>query len=152
MRIGKTASITKCPSISAKGKSNIFIGEHCAFEGGSISSVEDAEIHIGSYTCFGENDIIVARRKVTIGERCIIAPNVVFYDHDHKYDDSGYTTGYKYDEIVIGNHVWIGANVTVLKGTRIGDNCVVGAGCVLKGEIPSNTMIYTKQNYVIREL
>lgn len=43
--------------------------------------------------------------------------------------------------IVIGNNVWIGLNAIILKGTIIGDNCVIGANTVVKGEFPANTII-----------
>ena len=41
----------------------------------------------------------------------------------------------------IGKNVWIGANVTILKDSVIGDNCVVGAGSVVKGKYRENTVI-----------
>ena len=41
-------------------------------------------------------------------------------------------------EIVIGNNVWIGRNVTILKGAKIGDNCVIATGSIVTKEIPSN--------------
>lgn len=43
--------------------------------------------------------------------------------------------------ITIGNNVWIGMNAIILKGTSIGDNSVVSAGSVCKGEFPSNSII-----------
>ncbi len=46
--------------------------------------------------------------------------------------------GVNVDEIHIGNNVWIGRNVTIRKGARIGDNCVIAAGAVVTKEIPAN--------------
>ena len=40
--------------------------------------------------------------------------------------------------IVIGDDVWIGANVVVTAGSVINDGCVVGAGAVVVGELPAN--------------
>lgn len=37
--------------------------------------------------------------------------------------------------------MWIGLNALILKGTIIGDNCVVGAGAVVKGKFPANCVI-----------
>ena len=38
----------------------------------------------------------------------------------------------------IGNDVWLGANVTVLKGSDIGDGAVIGAKALVKGKIGTN--------------
>lgn len=78
----------------------------------------------------------------------MLGPNVLIYDHDHDYKAKGgvFSLKYKTTPIVIGNNVWIGANSIILRGTSIGNNCVVGAGCVLKGEYPDNSIIVQKRN------
>jgi len=42
--------------------------------------------------------------------------------------------------IVIGDHVWIGLNATILKGVRIADGSVVAAGAVVTRDVPGNTL------------
>lgn len=42
--------------------------------------------------------------------------------------------------VVIGNNVWFGQNVTVLRGSDIGDNCIIGYGSVVMGKIPANSV------------
>ncbi len=44
------------------------------------------------------------------------------------------------DPIIIGRNVFIGINAILLPGTRVGDDCVIGAGSVVKGVIPSGTI------------
>ena len=39
-------------------------------------------------------------------------------------------------DIVIGNHVWIGTQVTCLKGARVADNCIIGACALVTGTFP----------------
>ena len=48
--------------------------------------------------------------------------------------------------------MWIGANVLILRGTTVGDNAVIAAGSVLRGEVPANTVYYTKQQKVIKNI
>ena len=49
--------------------------------------------------------------------------------------------GNEHDEdVVIGQNVFIGLNCVVLKGAAIGDNSVIGAGSVVAGNIPANTL------------
>lgn len=42
----------------------------------------------------------------------------------------------------IGKHVWIGSNVVILKGVTIGDNAVIGAGCVVDRDVPECAIGY----------
>ena len=42
--------------------------------------------------------------------------------------------------VEIGNDVWIAANVTVLKGSKIKDGAIIGAKALVKGEIPENSI------------
>jgi len=46
-----------------------------------------------------------------------------------------------FGRIVIGNNVFIGYGVTILLGTKIGDNSVVAAGAVVKGTFPDGVII-----------
>lgn len=50
-----------------------------------------------------------------------------------------------YDSIAIGNHVMLGPNTLILRGTHIGDNCVVAGGAVIRGSYPANTVIIQKR-------
>jgi acetyltransferase-like isoleucine patch superfamily enzyme len=81
--------------------------------------------------------------KITIGENCLFGENVKIYDHNHRFKstslikDQGYTTA----PITIGRNVWVGSDVTILKGVTVGDNSVIGAGCVISENIPANHVV-----------
>lgn len=76
---------------------------------------------------------------VRIGDGSLIGHNAVLATLDHGIapDDRG--TLYP-APIIIGKNVWLGANVTVLKGVNIGDNAVVAAGAVITRDVPANTV------------
>lgn len=86
---------------------------------------------------------------VTIGDNCIFGENVKIYDNDHTFNR--YTiikeSGYHVNGIEIGNDCWLANNVIILRGTKIGSHCVIGAGAVVKGEIPDGAILRTKENY-----
>lgn len=42
--------------------------------------------------------------------------------------------------VTIGNNIYFGTNVTILKGVTIGDNCIIGAGSIVTKDIPSNSV------------
>ena len=54
--------------------------------------------------------------------------------------------------IKIGNNVFIGDNVTILKGVIIGDNAVIGNGSIVTKSIPSNVIATGNPANVIKEL
>ena len=58
----------------------------------------------------------------------------------------------KSGKVVIADNVWIGERVTILKGTRIGENSVVAAGAVVSGEFPANVVIGGVPAKVIRNI
>ena len=51
---------------------------------------------------------------------------------------------------MVGKDCWIGSNVTILKGVRIGDNTVIGAGCLIRQDIPANSIVYNNGDILIK--
>jgi len=73
--------------------------------------------------------------SASIGEHCLIGPNVHIYAVKHALDWKDRTGSYCAD-VNMGDHVWIGGNITILLGVRIGDGAVVGAGSVATRDVP----------------
>jgi len=81
--------------------------------------------------------------RIEIGSGTMMGEGVRFYDHDHIYtaekiEKWQWTTA----PVRVGRDCWIGSNVTILKGVTIGDNTIIGAGCLIRNDIPSNSMVY----------
>ncbi len=105
-------------------------------------------VESGGALCIGNNTringaCIHAKKSITIGETCVIASGVNILDSNgHVVASLDRTVdGDVALPIVIGNNVWIGINAVILKGTIIGDNCVVQAGAVVSGIFPPNSVI-----------
>lgn len=123
---------------------------HSVFTRSNVSfRVEGGALKIGT-SFFNRGCCITAIKHIEIGDECLFGPNVVIVDHDHdfRYLDNQRGNHYKCADVHIGNNVWVGANVTILRGSEIGDNCVIGAGCVIKGKVKNNTVVYAKENHV----
>jgi maltose O-acetyltransferase len=54
--------------------------------------------------------------------------------------------------VVIGDDVWLGMNVTILKGVEIGNQSVIGAGSVVTRSIPAGVIAAGQPAVVVREL
>ena len=115
---------------------NVHIGYH-----GSLRIEKNAEIQIGSNTYLSASCLLRAAKKITIGDNCAISWNVTILDSDfHEYCvDNILQNNTK--EVTIGNNVWIGNNVIILKGVTIGDYAIVGAGSVVTKNIDSYTVV-----------
>ena len=102
----------------------------------------DSSIIIGD-NCRLNGVYIHAKSKIVIGNNCLFASGVQIIDSNgHETYSSDRTIGSDTPkEIKIGNNVWFCTNSIVLKGTIIGDNCVVTANSVAKGEYPADSII-----------
>ena len=101
-------------------------------------------ITLGNNVFFNNGCGLHARKAITIGDETIFGENVHVYDHNHRFADPTLAIkdqGYTEAPVTIGRHCWIGSNVTILKGATIGDNTVIGAGCVISGDIPANSVV-----------
>lgn len=110
-------------------------------------------IEIGNHFFANMNLVILDGAKVTFGENVFIAPNVALYTAGHPFSVKQRNAGLEYAyPIHIGDNVWIGGNVVILPGVTIGDNCVIGAGSIVTGDIPANTVAYGNPCRVVRSL
>lgn len=117
----------------------------------SIVSV-GGRIKIGSNVFFSAYCKVVCHDQVIIGDNCIFGPNVSIYDHDHNYDNTGIIEGYKTSPITIEKNCWLGTNVTVLRGSHIGEGSIIGTGVIIRGNIPPHSLVVCEKGIVIRPI
>lgn len=121
----------------------------------SLSPIKEGKIVIGDNVFFNHFCSIYAMNKIVIGSGTIFGENVKVYDHNHCYTNFHIPIkeqGYSSKPIFIGKHCWIASNVMILKGVTIGDNCVIGAGCIVYKDIPDNTILINKQEYIEKQI
>ena len=134
--------------ITMDGGSELRIGKNFKMrDGAKIRVRKGATCIIGDNSSINSNNTIACHERIEIGNDVQLSPNVQIYDHDHDFRAEGGVKAQKYktSPVKIGNNVWIGANAVILRGTEIGDNCVVGAGSILKGMFPDNSVIVQKK-------
>ncbi len=136
--------------------SNVVIGKHCNIapssmlgymeHGGQITLGNNVTVRerciirsctgfivINDGTTINYNCILHGQGNITIGKDVILSPNVQMYAANHGIDrgtlikeQSNYPAS-----IIIGDDVWVGANVIVLAGVNVQIGAVIGAGSIV---------------------
>lgn len=110
-------------------------------------------ISVGDNFYTNHNCTILDGAKVEFGDNVFIAPNCVFSTAGHALDSGQRSAGLEIARpIIIGNNVWVGANVSVLPGVTIGDNTIIGAGSVVNKDIPSDVVAVGNPCRVMRKI
>lgn len=110
-------------------------------------------IEVGKNCFINYNCVILDNAKVTLGDNCLIAPNVAIYTAGHTLYPDARSLGYEYGiAITVGDNVWIGGNTVICPGVHIGSNVVIGAGSVVTRDIPDWSLAAGNPCRVIRPI
>jgi len=123
-------------------------GDFSFFTGCKVIVDKDARLQLGSG--YVNNDsTIFCFDNIKIGHGVVIAQNVTIRDSDnHQILDARHVPS---KPIVIGDHVWICTNATILKGVTIGNGAIVAAGAVVTKDVPPRTMVGGVPATIIRK-
>lgn len=99
---------------------------------------------IGSWVFINHHTVFSTPMGIKIGNFVMIGPYCMFVSVHHKFDDYKVPMIFQKPEIkpiIIEDDVWIGANVTVLGGVKIGRGAVVAAGAVVTKDVESFSIV-----------
>lgn len=161
-RFGQGSAIA-FPTATIYGEPWIEIGAHTVL-GGDITLAAgmgpdydlgpDTVVRIGSGCAIGRGSHVVAHRSVDIGDHVYTGPYVYITDQNHTYANAEIPVGLQWpvdDPVDIGSGSWLGANAVILPGVRLGRNCVVAAGTVVRpGTYPDHSVIAGIPGKVVR--
>lgn len=135
-------------------KSTIRLGRGVRLFGWLIS--DGGMIQIGDHTVIHRGTVIRAMENVTVGAHCDIGAEVYIQDHNSmalNYRERRECRGEILRKPVnIGNDVWIGRRVMVMKGVVVGDRAVLAAGAVVTHEVPADAIAAGNPAKVVKEI
>ncbi|MDI9460893.1 MAG: acyltransferase [Saccharofermentanales bacterium] len=106
--------------------------------------IEGQPLYIGATTSFDGKDY----SKIHISDKVVISSDVRLLTHDYSLSRAFVASGiqlerevYTLRDIHIGENSFIGTKSIIMPGTKIGKNVIVGAGSVVRGEIPDNSIV-----------
>lgn len=133
---------------------SLFVAENASLEvdsfdvyaGSRINVNSGAKLTLGS-GYLNHDCVIDCFESITVGHRVVISERVVLRDSDNHtvcaLGDSVESFGGKAitAPIVLEDNVWIGMNVTILKGVTIGEGSIVAAGSVVTKDVPPHCLV-----------
>ena len=110
-------------------------------------------VHIGAGTSFGGGEIICGGNgiSITVGKNCVFAEGLDIWSTDtHSVTQDGQLVNVP-KSICIGDHVWAGKDVAILKGVTIGDGAVIGMRSLVTHDLREKTLSLGSPAKTIRE-
>ena len=119
------------------------LGSVLGYNGDNLRIIPPFQCEYGFNLKFGKNVFVnfnfsaLSGAEISIGDNCLIGPNVGVYTAMHPIDPSRRNSGVNLSRRVkIGANCWIGAGAIILPGVEIGEGCTIGAGSVVTKNIP----------------
>ncbi|MBM62290.1 MAG: hypothetical protein CL484_05015 [Acidobacteria bacterium] len=141
IRIGDDVVVDDHCCLDAKGEDNqgITIGSGVFIGRNTIISCKNGDIEIGDRANIGFNCEIFSGGRVRLGKNTLVAAFTYLVGGDHLHDRTDLPVldqGRVALGIEVDDNVWLGAHVVVSDGARVGRDSIIGAGAVVRGEIP----------------
>jgi acetyltransferase-like isoleucine patch superfamily enzyme len=135
------------------GYGRLEIGRWVHIGDGNSLRCHEGSLRIGDKVVFGKDNTVNCYLDVEIGAATIVADWVYVTDFDHRTENVHVPIkdqGIVKTPVRIGPDCWVGAKVSVLRGTRIGRGSVLGAHAVVRGDIPEYSVAVGTPARVVR--
>ncbi len=136
--------------------SGVFFGPGCWLQALPEAGDAAARLDIGDRCSFAGYDVLSAAKRIVIEPGVLFARNVYVSDHVHEFADPSRPIQEqgvaKVLEVVIEEGAWLGQNVVVCPGVRIGKGAVIGAGSVVNQNVPARTVAVGSPARVVKQL
>lgn len=160
--IGRKSNFYGLAKFKRGNKDTIHIGNNCTFRSKHTSNLiginrpcifssigmNGSRLIVGN-DCGFSGTVIGCFDEIILGNNVRCGANTLITDSDWHLDDP---RAGKPSPVYIGNNVWLGVNVTVLKGISIGENTVIGANSLVVKNIPANVIAAGNPCKVLREI
>ena len=149
---GRGSHISRRARMDVMPFNDFSMGEKSLIEDFSVVNNQVGEVHIGDRTLIGISSVVIG--PVTLGNDILIAQHVVMSGLNHGYEDPNLSIRehkVTTSEIVIEDQAWLGANVVITAGRRIGKHSIVAAGSIVTKDVPPYSIVVGNPARVIKQ-
>jgi acetyltransferase-like isoleucine patch superfamily enzyme len=144
--------------IQLEGAGRIAIGNHVYLGPGCwlLTHEPGGHLEIGDGTSIAGYCVLSAATSVRIGRKVLFARNVYIADHRHGFERGDVPVLEQeiadLRPVVVEDGAWLGQNVVILPGVTIGQGAIVGAGSVVRDDVPPRCVAVGAPARIVREL
>ncbi|WP_270886629.1 acyltransferase [Pedococcus sp. 5OH_020] len=136
-----------------EGYGRLVVGAYTHFGAHSRVRAHEGTLRIGAKTVIGIRNTVNCWLDISIGAACLFGDDVYVCDFDHvttRLDVPVKDQGIVKSPVQVGDDVWVGTKVVITRGTRIGDQSVVAASAVARGDYPARSVVAGIPGRVVR--
>ncbi len=142
LKIEEGVLLNDCSIYMSGDENNVYIGKDCKLRGTYLMCIDDKNSIVISDKTTTNGEFwgsvyfhTMEGTSISLGSDCMLSGNIIIRTTDgHAIINKDGKRLNVPKNIVIGNHVWIGMNNILLKGSNIKDGCIIGAGSVVAKE------------------
>lgn len=140
LSLGKSTVLARNVTIDARCVDGISLGSATTVDVGAVLRGSGVlrklgvGIKVGDRTAIGANNFLHGGGGITIGNDCLLGPNVTIVSENHVFGNASLpirSQGERRAPVTVGDDVWLGAGATVLAGVTICRGAIVAAGAVV---------------------
>jgi acetyltransferase-like isoleucine patch superfamily enzyme len=159
IRFGRGVTLGRGVMIDGLAREGVVLGDGCTIgpygmvRATGVLSQLGKGFRMGRHSSMDAYAFVGASGGVTVGNNVIMGQKVSFHAEEHVFDDLQLPIrhqGVRQRGIVIEDDCWVGSNVIFLDGAHVEPGCVIGAGSIVKGRIPANSVVVGNPARVIR--
>ncbi|MBR2179168.1 MAG: sugar O-acetyltransferase [Selenomonadaceae bacterium] len=110
-------------------------------------------VQMGEGSFLNHNVYLMDCAEIKIGKKCFIGPNCGFYTAIHPMLIEPRNEGLEMAKpIELADNIWIGADVTILPGVKIGEGSVIGAKSLVSKDIPAGVLAFGNPCRVVKPI
>lgn len=149
IKFGRGVTLGRGVMIDGLSKDGIIIGDGASIgsygiiRATSVLSKIGRGFKLGNHSSLDAFAFVGAYGGVVVGSNVIMGQKVSFHSENHMYDRLDMLIRHQditCQGVVVEDNCWIGSNVTFLDGSHVASGCVIGAGSVVRGYIPPNSI------------